>query len=401
MPRLTKKLPSYRLHKASGQAIVTLSGRQVYLGPHGSSESKAEYDRVIAEWLAAGRSGHAVKPASSCSAAPAHSGMSINELMVLYWRHAEQYYTRDGEKARELDNIRDALRHLKPLYGHTSANTFGPKALKTVRRGLVDKGLARSTINARIQKIQRMFRWAAGEELVPSSVYHGLKAVEGLRRGRDGVREAPPVKPVPDEHVAAVLPFVTAPIRAMIQIQDLTGMRPGEVMAMRGCEVDQSGDIWLYRPSRHKTLERGKDRAIAIGPNAQAIIKEWLQPDPQAYLFSPIVAVERRNAEKRRNRKTPMTPSQAARRPKKNPKRAPRRRYDKRTYNTAIARACDKAGVPRWAPNQLRHAVATRIRKLFSLEAAQVVLGHAKADVTQIYAERDLSRAFDIARQVG
>ncbi len=137
--------------------------------------------------------------------------------MVLYWRHAERYYTRDGEQSREFDNIRRSLRHLKPLYGHTPATQFGPRALKTLRQGLIDQKLARSTINARIRKIPRMFRWAAGEELIPASVHHGLKAVEGLRRGRDGVREAPPVLPVSDEHVTAVLPFVTAPIRAMIQ----------------------------------------------------------------------------------------------------------------------------------------------------------------------------------------
>ena len=42
-----------------------------------------------------------------------------------------------------------------------------------------------------------------------------------------------------------------------------------------------------------------------------------------------------------------------------------------------------------WAPNRLRHTRATEVRKQFGLEAAQVILGHAKADVTQVYAERD------------
>ncbi len=42
-----------------------------------------------------------------------------------------------------------------------------------------------------------------------------------------------------------------------------------------------------------------------------------------------------------------------------------------------------------WAPNRLRHARATEIRRTYGLEAAQVILGHAKADVTQVYAERD------------
>jgi hypothetical protein len=49
MPRLTRKYPDYRLHKRSGQAVVTLDGLTYYLGPHGSPESRAEYDRLIAE----------------------------------------------------------------------------------------------------------------------------------------------------------------------------------------------------------------------------------------------------------------------------------------------------------------------------------------------------------------
>ena len=55
----------------------------------------------------------------------------------------------------------------------------------------------------------------------------------------------------------------------------------------------------------------------------------------------------------------------------------------------------------RWSPNQLRHTAGTAIRKRFGLEAAQVILGHASADVTQIYAERDLQKAVDIMREVG
>ena len=55
MPKLTKKLPTYRKHKRSGQAIVNLSGQDHYLGPHSTKASKAEYDRLVGEWLANGR----------------------------------------------------------------------------------------------------------------------------------------------------------------------------------------------------------------------------------------------------------------------------------------------------------------------------------------------------------
>jgi integrase len=222
-----------------------------------------------------------------------------------------------------------------------------------------------------------------------------------LRSGREGVRERAPVKPVPDAHVAAVLPFVSKPVGAMIQLQDLTGMRPGEVMQMRGCDIDRSGSTWVYRPARHKTQGLGRQRFIALGPRAQAILQAWFKADREAYLFSPADAVAHRNSERRKQRRSPMTPSQARRKPKPNPKRPPRSHYDKRTYNTAIERACVKAGIPRWHPNQLRHAAATRIRKAYDLESAQVVLGHAKADVTQIYAERDLFKACAIMAEIG
>jgi integrase len=213
----------------------------------------------------------------------------------------------------------------------------------------------------------------------------------------------------------------------MIQLQDLTGMRPGEVMSLRTGDLDRSGDVWVYRPARHKTQDKGFSRAIPIGPRARAVLEPWLKADPTALVFSPAEAVAIRNAEARRSRRSPMTPSQAARRPKARPRRKPRDRYDKRTYHTAIERACDRAfphptlsaidparldgaqraellawrKAHRWAPNRLRHSAATRIRRAFDLEAAQVVLGHPRADVTQIYAERDLARAVEIMRQVG
>jgi site-specific recombinase XerC len=57
--------------------------------------------------------------------------------------------------------------------------------------------------------------------------------------------------------------------------------------------------------------------------------------------------------------------------------------------------------LPKWGPNRLRHSAATEIRKQFGLEAAQVTLGHATADVSQIYAERDLSLAAEVMRKIG
>ena len=48
------RLPSYRLHKPSGLAVVSIGGRDIYLGKHDTAESRQEYDRLIPEWLITG-----------------------------------------------------------------------------------------------------------------------------------------------------------------------------------------------------------------------------------------------------------------------------------------------------------------------------------------------------------
>ena len=57
MPRLTNSLPKYRKHRASGQAIVTLFGKDHYLGRYGTKASEREYDRAELERSSRARAG--------------------------------------------------------------------------------------------------------------------------------------------------------------------------------------------------------------------------------------------------------------------------------------------------------------------------------------------------------
>jgi hypothetical protein len=112
-------------------------------------------------------------------------GLTVVELIAAYLRHARDYYAVPGGAAcGVLGNIRDAVRPLRKLYGLTPAAAFGPLALKAVRKEMVGSGLARSTVNRRVGRIKRMFRWAVGNDMVPPAVARGLAAVEGLRTGR-------------------------------------------------------------------------------------------------------------------------------------------------------------------------------------------------------------------------
>jgi integrase len=396
MPRLTRKLPSYRLHKPSGQALVTLNGRDRYLGPWNSPESRAEYDRLIAEWLAAGRG--TVK----AQEAPDPGDPTVVEVLAAFMRHAERHYAAEpGERSDELKNMKDAVRPLRTLYGRTPARSFGPLALRAVRDEMIKSGLARTTVNARINRVRRVFKWAASVEMVPASVVESLRTLDGLREGRTSAREPDPIEAVPIEVVDATLPFLPRPVAAMVRVQLLCGCRAGEVVRMRGCDLALGEPVWEYRPSHHKNRWRGKGRVIPLGPRAQAIVRDFLKPDLADYLFSPAAAVTELHDGRRAGRLSKPTPSELARRCAGGPGLRHSLRYSTNTYRQAIVRACRKAGVPQWSPLQLRHTAATMIRARYGLEAAQTILGHAKPDTTLIYAERDEAKARAIMKEVG
>ena len=133
MPRSC--VPSYRLHKPTGQAVVTVrtatsERRDVYLGTYDSSESRREYARIVAE-LASG-------PARSAAPTASGSGLTVDEVLLAFWHHVEQHHrTPDGKPTTEVEEIRRSVVPLRKLYGHTPAAEFGPKSLAGVRRGLV------------------------------------------------------------------------------------------------------------------------------------------------------------------------------------------------------------------------------------------------------------------------
>ena len=391
------QLPSYRLHKASGQAVVTLDGRDFYLGRHETQASRAKYERLIAEYLARGRR----------MPAPGEDGrLTVAELCLSFFDWAqEEYHLPDGRQSREVANVRIALRPLLDMFLGTPAEEFGPLDLKAYRDGLLAEGhLARSTINQRVQIVRRVFRWGAEMEVVPASVIHALEAVRGLRRGRSGARETKPVQPVPEAHIAKALEHMPPLIAAMVELQLLTAMRPGEVVVLKPCDIDMRDDIWVYKPESHKNAWRGLDRPVAIGPKAQAVITPLLRPGLQGrYLFSPKETVrwQRQRMHETVDSDGPNTTRAPRRIASNTSKRPPRDHYDTSSYAQAIRRACKRANVPIWTPGRLRHNAATETRRRFGIEAASAVLGHHRVDTTEIYSDVRSETAARVAKEIG
>ena len=200
-------VPKLCRHKATGRAVVRLDGRDRYCGVYGSSAARAEYDRLIALWLAHDRR----LPEDKLG-----GDLTIEEILAAYLDHAEAYYrATDGDATSELACIKLAIGPLRRHYGETLADDFGPRALIALRDALCrettrfGKPPARNTVNGYVRRVKAVFRWAVTQELVPPSVYEGLRAVAGLRAGRSAARETPPVRPVTREQVDAALPHLS------------------------------------------------------------------------------------------------------------------------------------------------------------------------------------------------
>lgn len=206
----SRALPKYRKHRPSGQAVVTLNGKDIYLGPHGTKTSHVEYDRLIQEWLAHGR----MLP-SKIECNP----ISIVELCAEYWKFAKEYYVKDGKQTDEIASVRVALRFIRESFGSLAAEDFGPIALESVRNQMISTGNSRGYINGNINRLRRMFRWGVQKELVPPSTHQALVSLPALRKGRTAARETAPIEPVSSAVVSETIKHATPIIADMIKLQ--------------------------------------------------------------------------------------------------------------------------------------------------------------------------------------
>ncbi|MEI8195835.1 MAG: tyrosine-type recombinase/integrase [Phycisphaerae bacterium] len=453
------QVPGYCLHKARGTAYVRLSGKVHYLpGPYGSPQSRAEYDRLIAAWMSGGRiqaPDAALQPAPLRQAATVLShptttqpmsttqDYSVAEFIRDYLTYAKGRYPRDKYTVICL-----ALRPLLQLFSETPLREFGPKRLKLVRDEFVKRDLLRREVNRRVNWIKKAISWAVSDERIGGDVPYRLAALEELKRGEQGVRESRDTQPVDEAIVEQTLAFCPPEVAAIARLQLLTAARSGELCQMRRCDLDISQDVWRFTPRSHKTQWRGQKRIIFIGQRAQAVLTPFLPSDPEAYVFSPARAELRRRQAVHDARTTPASCGNIPGSHRVGtPKREPGDRYLTTAYGQAIARACKQAfplpeplakriivpltgrkRKPRletnqewrarltrqqqlevqawyqahsWHGHQLRHTAGTRIRETFTPDAAQAVLGHKSIRATEIYAQVPLSKAAEVARQVG
>jgi integrase len=385
--RLKKKLapkkfavPKLSGH-SNGQAYITYGRRRYYLGLIGSERASQAYADAIQQIRLRG-----------CYQPPLSERTEkiLDELILLYLRHAKDEHGPRNAASKEFYHIRTALQIVSKTCGQSFGNQFGPLKLQDIQKLMQQRPWSARYINRLINKIKVFVRWCCAQELMPSEQYAKLQSVANLKPGRGGVPKAKKVLPVSSHDVQAVLPFLKPEIRDMVLVQYFCGMRPQDVTNIRAIDIDRSRDIWLYHPSTHKNKWRDKKLTKAIPPVAQTIQQPYLDADttPDEYLFSPARSEHARTGKPSHRKKRPVG-----------------HKYTTGSYGHSLKYGFDKAErqkIPlnRWSLNQLRHAIVTELSRTLGQQKAQVYLGHMHLDTTAIYAERTDQELIEIAKRV-
>jgi integrase len=389
-------MPALQYH-ISGNAVCKIDGKTYYLGKHGSAECLARYAVLIREYQANdlrvpdGIDLNQLVPTMPLVENQAAAPITVRHVAAIYEQHAKQIY---DATSKDLARISKLCTEIIEHYGDLLIDKFGPRALKEQRERWIAAGNSRRYCNRLTNGVIRMVKHAVAEELASPDTWQRLRSLEPLRAGQTTAKEREPIKPVPIDQVRATAQFLSPTLKAMLRIHIATGMRPSELCRMRPVDIDRTGDVWMYRPPKHKTASRGKARAIPIVGDAQDALVDYLNRAPDSYCFSPAESMAWLRAKQRSER----AGYGSYRKRKSNPAKQPGDCYDSHSYRQSIQRAAKVAKVDSWTPYQLRHLAGTIVRDALGPEAAQALLGHANIQMTEHYAKVTERKAIEAAR---
>lgn len=437
--RVSGAMPQVRLHKPSGNGRVNVGGREVYVGRYGSPEAHQRYLELMVEHGYLPATAVPVPAAKPVEPEPTRlpagnedvpAGLTVGELCRMYLVHLDETNP-PGRKVSTRNRALAAARAMRPLATMPAAK-FGTRAFLDVRQRLIETPrrvqekkppkvgkrsrrkpeppalpsapvpLSRRWVNDVMQAVRAMFDWGVLQELVPDDRAAALRVVKPLKEGESKARETPRRKPVKPSVVRATLPYLTPEVADLVLFIRWTGCRPSEAAGMRlGRIRDREKPVWRYVPRRHKTAHRGKQRHIAIGPKARAIVEAHaVGRGPREYVFTP---------QRSLRRVEPVDGVLSMRQAKTSPLVGDR--FTKDALRIAVRRAVARANkereklgeppLPYWTPYQLRYLRLREIRKAAGLEAAQATAGHSEATMTDHYAPANWGRAARAALATG
>ena len=419
MPKLKNRLP--KKCRDRNRAFSWYKGKRVYHGIWGTEEADRNYKRFIHELTKEPPPSlpGAVSSGEFCPVQSVRAGggtMLVSELCVEFLK----YHTPRLGKT-DIQNFKYAFGYIIEAFGNMSVNSITPKRMRSVRSQMVASGrLCRRTVNDFTAMLIRCFTWGCEEEYVGASVAGALKMIKPLPKGEPGTFDHPKRRNVSDEIIRRTLPFLSKTVATMVRFQRILGLRPSEVFIMVVGDIVKNADpeLWFYIPGHHKTQryydEVDEVKIIPLGKPEQALIAQYLEgKKPEDAVFSPRTAIQERKDERRANRKTKITPSQAARDKARaeNPVVQAGDFYNADSYRTAVQRAIERANrelqegekpIPMWSPYQLRHQAATALALAKGKDGdklAAALLDHASVTTTRNhYIHERLEKRKELAR---
>lgn len=352
MSRPRNLIPTYSLHRPSGQARVRINGQDLYLGPYDTDESRKKYGELISQ-LAVG-----LIPGKKSSRGTDDDGPSVAELLLAFKSHAEQYYVKNGKRTAEVDCFYSGIRAVRELFGVTPIREFSPSCLIAVRDKFIQNGWTRSFCNKSTNRVRHIFKWGVANGLVPVEIWQALTAVDALKAGKTTAPDRKKRKAVPVESQEAARAKLCPEDQRFFDLLRYSGARPSELLGLAITDIDQTGVVWTAAMTDHKCRHLDQDRTLYFGPRCQAVLREC-------------------------------------------PQNGPMFRFSRTRFSARLKRACVAAKIEPFVPYSLRHSAATSVRDSMGVEAAQGLLGHARPDMTANYSRMLENLARKAAERVG
>lgn len=347
-----KRLPKIGLH-SSGQARCTIGGKVHYLGAHGSLEAQQAYTRLIERWEANGRRPLDVAPT-------VEQVRTVRQLVADYLAYLDRSgrYHRDGVPTDGRRVCKTALDEFAKGSGTVPITKLADVHIIRHRDTLEARAhLTRAGINKKIGLVRAMLRWARERHVLTREQWFGVAEIRPLTRhecgGRDWKKPKRAVSPEDVERVAAVAPPEVA---RMMRVHAAVGMRPGEVCAIRWCDISPSTvDVdgvpcRIYTVARAKADRFGRATTYALPPTVVDMLGTPTAPGDHVFP-SPVTGGA----------------------------------YHRHAYRNAVARACERAQVQHFGPHELRHAFLTRAAQRYGVLAASAAGNHADTRTTSGY----------------
>ena len=209
-----------------------------------------------------------------------------------WWEWETCEYLKDRRKHRNLTMPYahkaklSTINHLLPFFGKMKLDAITTEIIMKWSDHMIGKGFKHNTINSGIGYIKVMLKWAARKKLLASNPSFELEALVDDRR---------PLKIITQDEFKALflkdwrhawngdrLAFLGNKLAA------LTGMRSGEVLALRGEYVFESHifvcaqfDRYGYRPTKTKA-----SRSIPLASQMFEELRELMAVNGNGYLFS-------------------------------------------------------------------------------------------------------------------